>query len=217
MRALIIATALAIATGAAAQSVPINSVDVRVLDGDTITAFNKRPNIRLVGFNAPETDRAACPAERELGIRAKDRLLALVRAGNLTFEYIRCSCPAGTHGTPICNYGRDCGTLKSNGRDVGDILINEGLAVPFKCNATSCPKTPRPWCNQVTPSAVPILIPSTAQTCLIKGNINNKGELIYHVPGQRFYEQTIIDPAKGERMFCTENEAIAAGWRKAKV
>jgi endonuclease YncB( thermonuclease family) len=109
MRALIIAMTLAIATEAAAQSVPINPSDVRVLDGNTITAFNKQPNIRFVGFNAPETDRAACPTERELGIKAKDRLLALVRAGNLTFEYIRCSRPAGTRGTPVCNYGRDCG------------------------------------------------------------------------------------------------------------
>jgi endonuclease YncB( thermonuclease family) len=205
----------ATAAQTSAQSVPINPADVRVLDGDTIAVFNKQPNVRLVGFNAPETDRAACPTERELGIRAKDRLLALVRAGNLTFEYIRCSCPAGTHGTPACNYGRDCGTLKSNGRDVGEILIDEALAVPFKCHATGCPKTPRPWCDAATPPAVPLLMP--AQTCLIKGNINSKGEKIYHLPEQRYYAQTVIDPAKGERMFCTEEGAIAAGWRKSRV
>ena len=28
------------------------------------------------------------------------------------------------------NYGRACGTLRIDGRDVGDILIAEGLAVP---------------------------------------------------------------------------------------
>jgi hypothetical protein len=37
-------------------------------------------------------------------------------------------------------------TLKSRGRDVGTILMEEGLAVPFVCGATRCPKTPRPWC-----------------------------------------------------------------------
>jgi hypothetical protein len=26
-------------------------------------------------------------------------------------------------------------------------LIEEGLAVPFVCGATHCPKTPRPWCT----------------------------------------------------------------------
>ena len=41
---------------------------------------------------------------------------------------------------------RDCGTLKSRGSDVGAILMEEGLAVPFVCGATRCPKTPRPWC-----------------------------------------------------------------------
>ena len=38
--------------------------------------------------------------------------------------------------------------LASEGRDVGAILIEEGLAVPFICGATHCPKTPRPWCQQ---------------------------------------------------------------------
>lgn len=36
------------------------------------------------------------------------------------------------------------------------------------------------------------------------------------MPGQRDYEATKIDERKGERWFCTESEAVAAGWRKAK-
>jgi endonuclease YncB( thermonuclease family) len=126
---------------------PIDSDDVRVIDGDTIRVYHEQPNVRLVGFNAPETRRAACETERELGAKATRRLRDLVRAGNLDFVYVACSCPAGTAGTPACNYGRDCGTLKSGGRDVGAILIEEGLAVPFVCGATRCPKTPRPWCQ----------------------------------------------------------------------
>jgi hypothetical protein len=53
--------------------------------------------------------------------------------------------------------------------------------------------------------------------CDIKGNISiNSGERIYHVPGQMFYSDTIIRPEYGERWFCTEQEAIAAGWHKAR-
>jgi hypothetical protein len=37
------------------------------------------------------------------------------------------------------------------------------------------------------------------------------------MPGQHYYYKTQIDASKGERWFCTEQEAIAAGWRKAKV
>lgn len=46
---------------------------------------------------------------------------------------------------------------------------------------------------------------------LIKGNINNKGEKIYHVPGGAYYDETIA-----EEYFETEEEAIKAGYRKAK-
>lgn len=51
--------------------------------------------------------------------------------------------------------------------------------------------------------------------CVIKGNINSKNEYIYHLPECGSYEKTKIDPARGERYFCTEQEAQAAGWRKA--
>ena len=49
--------------------------------------------------------------------------------------------------------------------------------------------------------------------CQIKGNINSKGDRIYHVPGSSSYGATRINEAKGERWFCSEAEAQAAGWR----
>lgn len=51
--------------------------------------------------------------------------------------------------------------------------------------------------------------------CVIKGNISSKKEKIYHLPGQAFYEKTIIDEMAGEKWFCTEEEAKISGWRKA--
>lgn len=62
------------------------------------------------------------------------------------------------------------------------------------------------------------LIPRSAYdpACTIKGNISIKsGERIFHVRGQHFYERTKISPQHGERWFCSEEEARAAGWRKA--
>jgi hypothetical protein len=56
-----------------------------------------------------------------------------------------------------------------------------------------------------------------AKPCQIKGNINAKGERTYHPPGCRYYKDTIIDTNRGERWFCTEAEAVAAGWRRTKV
>ena len=65
----------------------------------------------------------------------------------------------------------------------------------------------------VTPAAAN----STNQPgCTIKGNISSSGERIFHVPGQQHYSQTVISEAKGERWFCSETEAVQAGWRAAK-
>ncbi|MBR0556354.1 hypothetical protein J5J10_11760 [Ciceribacter sp. L1K23] len=53
-------------------------------------------------------------------------------------------------------------------------------------------------------------------SCDIKGNISiNSREKIYHVRGQEDYWATNIQPQHGERWFCSEEDALAAGWRKA--
>jgi hypothetical protein len=57
---------------------------------------------------------------------------------------------------------------------------------------------------------------SHAPGCDIKGNINSKGERIYHMPGGEYYAATQIDVGSDERWFCDEAEAMAAGWRKAR-
>ncbi len=57
---------------------------------------------------------------------------------------------------------------------------------------------------------------NAATQCLIKGNISSRGERIYHVPGGAYYSRTKISPAKGERFFCSEAEAEAAGWRASQ-
>ncbi len=51
--------------------------------------------------------------------------------------------------------------------------------------------------------------------CLIKGNVSRKGDRIYHVPGDRTYSRVRMNEERGERWFCTEEQAIAAGWRKS--
>ena len=56
----------------------------------------------------------------------------------------------------------------------------------------------------------------TAQA-VIKGNIEaNSGERIYYVPGTFFYSTTVVSLGEGDRLFCTEEEARAAGWKRSK-
>jgi len=61
---------------------------------------------------------------------------------------------------------------------------------------------------------LPPLIQNT--DCLIKGNIKSSGDHVYYVPGRRGYGGARIDETKGERWFCSESEAEAAGWQAAK-
>lgn len=56
-------------------------------------------------------------------------------------------------------------------------------------------------------------VPQCINGPAIKGNINSNGEKIFHVRGGRYYDNVRIDLKDGERFFCTETEAKAAGWR----
>ena len=51
-------------------------------------------------------------------------------------------------------------------------------------------------------------------SCAIKGNISSRGR-IYHMPWDPWYDSVNMDVNKGKRWFCSEDEAIRAGWRHA--
>jgi endonuclease YncB( thermonuclease family) len=119
--------------------------DISVIDGDTVRSGGH--TYRLVGFDTPERgDLAHCDSERTLTHQATERLQQLIDAGHATLERITCACKPGTEGTRRCNYGRLCGTLRADGQDVGPILIREGLAHPYVCSGTHCPRR-QGWCG----------------------------------------------------------------------
>src|SRR6516225_8456285 len=77
-------------------------------------------------------------SERMLAAKATFRLRQLVSRGGLDLQLVPCACRRGTEGTPHCNYGRACGTLTAAGKDVGELLISEGLARNYVCGRTTC-------------------------------------------------------------------------------
>ena len=66
---------------------------------------------------------------------------------------------------------------------------------------------------RTAPASAPVPAGRKSGDCLIKGNIGSGGKRIYHVPGSASYADTKIDESKGERWFCSEDEARAAGFR----
>jgi len=118
---------------------------ISVTDGDTVRSGGYA--YRLVGFDAPESGSLArCERERTLAAAATGRLKQLISNGATSLQRVACACRPGTEETQACNYGRRCGVLKVDGRDVGSILISEGLARPYICGATRCPRR-QSWCN----------------------------------------------------------------------
>lgn len=72
-------------------------------------------------------------------------------------------------------------------------------------------KAPAKTHNQPVKNQAPKYTPPATTQGSIKGNINKKGEKIYHVPGGAYYNRTIA-----EEYFNTEAEAQAAGYRRSK-
>jgi endonuclease YncB( thermonuclease family) len=117
---------------------PSPSPRIEVIDGDTVRFEGAM--YRLTGFDTPERgDKARCDNERTRAEAATTRLRALIASGDARLTRVVCSCRPGQEGTKNCNYGRLCGSLSIGGRDVGSILIGEGLAHPYACGATTCP------------------------------------------------------------------------------
>lgn len=97
----------------------------RVIDGDTVILDCLgvgQFRARLMGFDTPETHRPRCNREALLGQAATRRLRALLDT------------PAGfsVELGGWDRYERRLITIAINGRDVGETLIAEGLALPYQ-------------------------------------------------------------------------------------
>lgn len=93
-----------------------------VIDGDTIV--HKGLRIRMIDFDAPETGDPKCAGEAALGHKALLRLRDLLNGGQIRIV------KSGSRDED--RYGRKLRLVVVNGRSVGDILIEEGLAWPWE-------------------------------------------------------------------------------------
>ncbi|WP_245435025.1 phospholipase D-like domain-containing protein [Methylocystis rosea] len=107
--------------------------------------------------------------------------------------------------------------LKQQDNDL--VVIREAAAArAFEARFEQIWSAARPITQEDHALAPPALQNAPAGgNCRIKGNINRKGERIYHLPGERDYARTRMDKGKGERWFCSQEEAVAAGWRKVET
>lgn len=202
-----------------------------VIDGDTVEIHGQR--VRFNGIDAPESNQSCKDGS--------SRSYACGRASAKALDqFAAFSSPMRCEFVEWDQYGRFVGDCyRADGASVSSWLVRNGHAMDWPRysggrfsadqNAARSERVgiwagrfQPPWefrSSQRDSSQAVSLLSSSAQSasnCSIKGNINTKGERIYHVRGQRHYSETRINTARGERWFCSEAEARSAGWRKAR-
>ncbi|EGK06980.1 thermonuclease family protein [Kroppenstedtia eburnea] len=184
---------------------------IRVIDGDTavIETGGKKEKVRFIGVNTPETNHPKIGVEyygKEASNYTKDRLDGKEVRLELDVE-------------KRDRYGRLLAYLWMGDELFNATLVKEGYArimtVPpnvkyqetfLRLEREARKKDAGLWRKEDGQEA------KTGQDgdCVgkIKGNINRKGEKIYHTRMSPQYDET-----KPERWFCTEREAEEAGFR----
>ena len=110
-----------------------------VIDGDTFAAavsldddISVTVRVRLLNIDAPEIN-GSCVYEIEMAHRAKDRLSKILGAGDMVdLRNIKDDKYLGRI---------DANVILSDGRDVGDVLVDENLARPYDGGKRL------PWCK----------------------------------------------------------------------
>lgn len=116
-------------------TVALTAGDIRVVDGDTVRVLHER--IRFLEIDAPEISEPRCAAELSRGMQARNRLQQLIVAA-ARLDLV-------TTGERD-KYHRPLGILRIDGHDAGEILLREGLAVPWRPGRSAWEERARHWC-----------------------------------------------------------------------
>ena len=198
--------------------------DIKIIDGDTII-FNEK-KIRLLGIDAPETNQYCFDKKKikySCGLNSTKALIQFIKKNRN--KSIKC-----IH-HEIDKYGRFISECWTGEISINSWLVKNGFALAylqysdkfFYDEKKAKEKRLGVWQGR-------FIYPwdwrrgerfknnnnLDKKECYIKGNISSKGQKIYHIPGNLNYEKTKINENKGERWFCSEEEAKMNGWRKSK-
>lgn len=189
-----------------------------VVDGDTLK--QGKHTFRLEGIDAPEYGQKCKTSETgnrtwPCGKKSTEFFAAFI-AGKVV------SCQE----KEIDGFGRILAVCFADDIEINRYLVENGFAWAFRKFSDSYigeeeaarslrigvfqAKTQTPWDYRA--ARWKVAIQEAPEGCPIKGNISENGR-IYHAPWSPWYSRTKISINKGEMWFCSEGEALQAGWR----
>lgn len=195
-----------------------------VLDGDTIEIRGTR--IRLHGIDAAEGGQRCARAGGggwDCAGAATARLRQLTAGQTVACRQV-----------DIDRYNRIVAACFVGNTDVQEVLVREGLAWAYRQYSSNYVRAedaaraqrigiwqtqtmpPWDWRRQQSAQRSSRNVTPPNERCVIKGNINARGQRIYHTPQSPWYDATTVNESRGQRWFCSEAEARAAGWRPAR-
>lgn len=194
---------------------------VRVIDGDTlqVNINGKKETIRLLLVDTPETVHPSKPIQ-PFGLEASQFMKE-----RLSGKQVKVELDINERD----KYGRLLAYIYVNNEMVNKQLLEKGLArvaYVFEPNTKyvdefyQVQKTAQKqgigiWSIENYSTEEGLVegekTDNSNAECKIKGNINSKGEKIFHTESSPSYEVT-----KAEEMFCNESEALEAGYRAIK-
>ena len=207
---------LAGAVACAAMAFSASARTVRVVDGDTIVV--EGTTYRLHGIDAPEAGQRCDTSGSGTWSCGKEAIGALEEL--VLGRKVVCD----NRGED--DYDRVIAVCRADGRNVNAAMVGIGMAWAFRrfsedyvaveeaaqaagVGVWRAP-TQTPWDYRA--QRWEVAAQEAPEGCPIKGNISRNGR-IYHAPWSPWYTRTKLSVDKGERWFCTEAEALEAGWR----
>jgi endonuclease YncB( thermonuclease family) len=193
--------------------------DPTVIDGDTLQIDGAI--VQLYGIDAPELGQL-CDSDGSLWPCGVEAALALRKLVTFGGHHLDCA-PSTNDPDQTTAHGGALELCKLGHEDVAEVMLHGGHAValphsfPDYQDAQEQARRARlgiwhsrfalPWEWRAAQSGAD-------RRCNVKGVVDAAGQRVYYVPTDPGYREIAIAPERGERLFCSDEEARTAGWAR---
>lgn len=199
-------------------TVSIFAQDVTVVDGDTLIVDGIK--FRLEGIDAPEagqTCNLAGEGTWKCGKKAAEALVALTAGKRIVCD-----------NRALGEYGRTLSVCHAGETELNKTMVERGFAWAYRnrfkdysgsesaarAKLLGIWQAPSQSAEDYRTESWKLALKQSPPSCPIKGKVTNEGGF-YHTPWSPSYSRIKIDRVKGDRWFCSEAQAIRAGWFEA--